>query len=109
MACSKVKNLSQQTLLGMTANTPTGNFLNKIPLSQWEVFSFDPKRYEACVKVYRVFNQAEIQAYVDNLRTELAITTDLTTKLALQQVILEREKQLNNPPFNMITVPLAPP
>ena len=109
MACSKVHNLSQQTLLGMTANTPTGNFLNKIPLSQWEIFSFNPKKYEACVKVYQIFNQAGIQMYVDNLRAQMAVTTDPATKLTLQSVILERERQLNNPPFNLITVPLSPP
>lgn len=109
MACLNVRNLSQQTLLGMTADTDVGTFLNKMPLTQWEIISFNPARYEACIKIYQIFNQAEIQSYITELRVQLAAATDSATRLSIQSAILQRQNQLNNPPFITITVTIPPP
>ena len=108
-ACLNVQRLSQATLLGMTEDTDAGDFLNSMPLSRWEVLSFNPKKLEACIKINSNFDASAIQSDIDTLRIELAVETDPAKRLALDSAIRSLLTKLANAPSITISVILPTP
>lgn len=51
-ACSAKQRLSQQTFLAYVTNDgKIATMFDNIPLSQWQIISFDPKSRSVCIEV----------------------------------------------------------
>ena len=96
--CLNVQRMSQTTLLGFLGDSQEGQFLQKIPLSSWEVISFNPKKYEVCIRIYQNFNAQTIEDNITALRIQLSSATDLATRLSLENAIRAQQTKLANRP-----------
>jgi hypothetical protein len=105
--CLNVQRMSQATLLGFLGDSQEGKFLQKIPLSSWEVISFNPRKYEVCIRIYPNFNQQEIEDSIASLRVQLSLATDLETRLSLENAIRAQQTKLANRPQITATYSLS--
>jgi hypothetical protein len=105
-ACTNLATMPKQTLLAMFYDTPTGDFLNKIPYNSWDVLSFNPTKLEVCVRITRTIDSENINDNIAALRTQLAGTTDPQERRTLEQSIRTLLTKLDNPPQFTITLTL---
>jgi hypothetical protein len=105
-ACTNLATMPKQTLLAMFYNTPTGDFLNKIPYDNWSVLSFNPTKFEVCIQIIRTIDSDTINDNIAALRIQLAGTTDPQERQTLEQSIRTLLTKLDNPQQFTITLTL---
>jgi len=105
-ACNNVQRLSQSTLLAMLVDNTQLAFLESMPLSSWEIISFNPAKLEVCIKIPRAFDQDQLEDDLTALRIELAGETNPAKKLILENAIRTLLVKLDNPPQTTISITL---